>query len=231
MQRIILQKSAEWTPKKSKKKVREEGESFGDEPNSSCAKVRRSSSKKKKVKKVAEEEDDDDEHSDANMLLLLSASKPTKGKQKITKNKSPSKKALKLLVKETETDLDVDECSLSPLKQDLQKQKFKRVMRQFVSSKIVGIAGNSSVALEDGEGEQDLEGEREGMDHIWSPSQQRTPKGKMKASHSQNIGCAYLSPGDEGELHIRYRTYFLSSSYNCLNSMKVLSYFTLIRTH
>ena len=199
MQRIILQKSAEWTPKKSKKKIREEGDLYGEEPNSSCAKVRRSSSKKMKGKKLADEEDDDDEHSDANILLLLSASKPTKGKPRITKCKSPSKKALKLLVKEAETDLDVDECSLSPLKQDLRKQKFKRVMRQFVSSKAIGIACNSTVAFEDAEEKEELEVEREGIDHIWSPSQQRTPKGKMKTSHSQSIGCVYLSPRDEGE--------------------------------
>ena len=211
MQRIILQKSAEWTPKKSKKKIREEGDLPGEEPISSCAKVRRSSSKKKKGKKVAEEEEDDDEHSDANMLLLLSASKPTKGKQRITKCKSPSKKALKLLVKEAETDLDVDECSLSPLKQDLQKQKFKRVMRQFVSSKTIGIACNSSVVLEDAEEREELEGERDGIDHFWSPSQQRTPKGKMKASHSQNIGCVFLSPRDEGESSVIYPSFFLCS--------------------
>ena len=192
-----MQKSAEWTPKKSKKKVRDENETEGDEtPNS--VKIRRSSAKKLKVKKIIEEEEEEDEeHSDANMLLLLSATKATK-KPKLTKCKSPSKKALKLLIKEAEADPDNDECS-SPLQQDLQKLKFKRIMRQFVSSKSASSSSDAFASIQE-------EGHDTGA-RQWSPGrglggsgsgvggdlggQTQTPKGKKK---SFDDGSAYLSP-------------------------------------
>lgn len=174
----------------------------GEEPTPSSVKVRRSSSKKKNLKKVEEKEEDDDEHSDANILLLLSASKPSKGKPKTTKYKSPSKKAIKLLIKEAEADINPDDCCLSPAQQDLQKQKFKRVMRHFVSSRTGGIIGNSSVGFEnveeDGKGEEELDEEGEGIGHVWSPPQ-RTPKGKENGSYSQNIGCVCMCSREEGE--------------------------------
>ena len=195
LQRIILQKSAEWTPKKSKKKIRDEGDWNGEEAPPSSVKVKRSSAKKKKGKKMTDEEEDIDEHSDANILLLLSASKPVKSIPKVLKYKSPSKKALKLLIKEAEADQDGDEISTSPGLLTLQKQKFKRIMKQFVSSKSNGGATAGNCLMDQG----DCEGEGDG-DRIMNPrspvrSPVRTPRVKAIITHGLSMEeGSYLSP-------------------------------------
>jgi hypothetical protein len=123
--------------------------------------------KKTKIKKLEEEEDDD--LNDANILLLLSASKATKKEKKI-RAKSPSKKSLKLLAK----DADEEEGEESSPLQALQKQKFKRIMRQFVSSKSTS---------------QPAGGFEKGGESPWSPLS--SPKGKKSSACEDD---SFLSP-------------------------------------
>lgn len=156
-------------------------------------KARRSSVKKTKVKKIVEEEEIDyeDEHSDANILLLLSASKMSVGggKAKVLKVKSPSKRALKLLIKEAEAEQDnldsgLTSTSTSPHK----KQKFKRIMKQFVSS----ISNAPSGVPESGSRIQNVE------ISLWSPGGL-----VLKTEHPKNpVDVDYLSPRPESEIFL-----------------------------
>jgi hypothetical protein len=146
---------------------------------------------------VEEEEiEDEDEHSDANILLLLSASKMTVGggKAKVLKAKSPSKRALKLLIKEAEAEQDnidsgVTSTAISPLK----KQKFKRIMKQFVSS----ISNAPPGVQESGSRMQNVEVS------LWSPGG-LIPKTECPKNP---IDVDYLSPRPESEISVLF-SYF-----------------------
>lgn len=203
--------SAEWTPKKSKKKSRGEDElGEGDEATPASLKGRRerSSIKKAKVKRCIEDEcHEDDEHSDANILLLLSASKGSMQmpKTKVLKTKSPSKRALKLLIREAEAEQGhlesgtASACSSSS-SSPLKKQKYKRIMKQFVSS--IGNNNNTSSTASDSvfpDADRDRDGDGEGdMDApMWSPGAHLPNKRYRRPATTD-----YLSPHPESEISL-----------------------------
>ena len=136
-----------------------------------------------------EEIEDEDEHSDANILLLLSASKMSVsgGKAKVLKAKSPSKRALKLLIKEAEAEQDnIDSGLTSTSTSPHKKQKFKRIMKQFVSS----ISNAPPGVQESGSRIQNVE------ISLWSPG------GLVLKTECQKnpVDVDYLSPRPESEI-------------------------------
>lgn len=154
LQRIILQKSAEWTPKKSKKKLREDGTANEEDATPGSTKIRKSSVKKSKLSKVVEGECD--EHSDANILLLLSASKSPGMGSKIKMSKSPSKRAAKVSTRETVQQRTDSSCPPSSSSSPL---KVKRLNKPYTGSVSNGLPST----LESGSMDRDAEV------CLWSP--------------------------------------------------------------
>ena len=189
MQRIILQKSAEWTPKKSKKKLREDGTANEDDATPGSAKIRKSSVKKSKLSKVVEG-DCDDEHSDANILLLLSASKSPALGGKIKMSKSPSKRALKTSSRDAlQQQQQSNDSSVPPSSSSSSSspQKIKRLNKPYAGS----VSNGLTSTLESGS-----------MDRktdvcLWSPGG-LVKKGKMQINAGD---IDYLSPRPGSEYY------------------------------
>ena len=173
MQRIILQKSAEWTPKKSKKKLREDGTANEEDATPGSTKIRKSSVKKSKLSKVVEG-DCDDEHSDANILLLLSASKSPAMGSKMKISKSPTKRALKISLRDAVNDSSIPPSSSSS------PQKLKRLNKPYTGSVSDGLPST----LESGSMDRETEV------CLWSPGG-LVKKGKMQINAGD---IDYLSP-------------------------------------
>lgn len=178
MQRIILQKSAEWTPKKSKKKLREDGTANEEDATPGSAKIRKSSVKKSKLSKVVEG-DCDDEHSDANILLLLSASKSPALGSKIKMSKSPSKRALKTSSRDA-VQQQSNDSSVPPSSSSSSPQKIKRLNKPYAGSVSNGLPST----LESGSMDRKTEV------CLWSPGG-LVKKGKMQTNAGD---IDYLSP-------------------------------------
>lgn len=181
MQRIILQKSAEWTPKKSKKKLREDGTANEEDATPGSAKIRKSSVKKSKLSKVVEG-DYDDEHSDANILLLLSASKSPALGSKIKITKSPSKRAVKTSSRDTLQQQQSNDSSVPPSSSSSSSspQKIKRLTKPYAGS----ISNGLPSTLESGSMDRKTEV------CLWSPGG-LVKRGKMQINAGD---IDYLSP-------------------------------------
>jgi hypothetical protein len=175
LQRIILQKSAEWTPKKSKKKLREDGTTNEEDATPGSTKIRKSSVKKSKLSKVVEGESD--EHSDANILLLLSASKSPGMGAKIKMSKSPTKRASKISTRETVQQRTDSSC---PPSSSSSPPKVKRLNKPYTGSVSNGLPST----LESGSMDRDAEV------CLWSPGGIVT-KRKMQITAGD---IDYLSP-------------------------------------